>query len=150
MDTIERGVLNLPMEIFEKKGIFETRHMSEIEDDPYNTYFNLNGVLEELKVGLSDAVSDFDRQTLRYLCECVSYRAANLAGAGVAALINRLRRPNITVGMDGSVYKFHPHFGRLMKAAARRLVPNLFDFEMRLSEDGSGRGAALAVAAAVN
>ena len=47
----------------------------------------------------------------------------------------------------GSVYKFHPNFGQKMKATARKLVCNCIDFKMVLSEDGSGRGAALAVAA---
>ena len=83
----------------------------------------------------------------RYLCECVSDRAAKLAGAGVAALANKINRPKLTVGMDGSVYKFHPNFGQKMKATARMLVCNCIDFKMVLSEDGSGRGAALAVAA---
>ena len=94
-------------------------------------------------------VTDFDRRILRYICQCVSFRAANLAGAGVAALANKIGRPRLTVGMDGSVYKFHPSFGRIMKAVARRLTSDHIDFDVVLAEDGSGRGAALAVAAAV-
>ena len=103
------------------------------------------------ELGVDDkSVSDFDRRILRYMCECVSFRAANLAGAGLAALANKLGRPRLTVGMDGSVYKFHPSFGRIMKAVARRLISDNIELEMVLAEDGSGRGAALAVAAAVS
>jgi hypothetical protein len=28
----------------------------------------------------------------------------------VAALLNKMGRRRVTVGMDGSLYKFHPHF----------------------------------------
>ena len=42
--------------------------------------------------------------------QCVAIRAAVLAGAGVAALLNKMSRRHVTVGMDGSLYKFHPHF----------------------------------------
>ena len=149
LDAIEKGIVNLPMNIFCKKGILETRHLSAIEDDERMNFQKMDGVLEELGISAKD-MSYFDRGTLRYLCECVSFRAANLAGAGVAAIANKLRRSKLTIGMDGSLYKFHPHFGRIMKAAARRLICDCTDFNMVLAEDGSGRGAALAVAAATN
>ena len=149
VDGIDKGILTLPTSVFSKKGIFDTRHISEIEDDDPNDYENLNGVLTELGVDTS-SVSDFDRRTLRYICECVSFRAANLAGAGVASLATKIGRPRLTIGMDGSVYKFHPSFGRIMKAVARRLIPDYIEFDIMLAEDGSGRGAALAVAAAAN
>ena len=147
-DAIDKEVLSLPKEVFGKKRIFDTRHISEIESDRINTFQNLDGVLIELGVNI-DSVTDFDRRILRYICTCVSFRAANLAGAGVAALANKIGRPRLTVGMDGSVYKFHPCFGRIMKAVARRLTSDNIDFDVVLAEDGSGRGAALAVAAAV-
>ena len=148
-DGIDKGILNLPKNVFGKKGMFDTRHLSEIEDDKRNEFQNLNGVLNKLGVD-AKSVSDFDRRILRYICECVSFRAANLAGAGVAALANKLGRPRLTVGMDGSLYKLHPSFGRIMQAVARRLISDNIELEMVLAEDGSGRGAALAVAAAVS
>ena len=149
VDAITKHVLNLPMNVFSKEGIFETRHLSEIEDDEPNHYQNLNGVFQELGID-ANSVSNIDRKIVRYICECVSFRAANLAGAGVAALANKLGRPRITVGIDGSVYKFHPNFGRVMKSVARKLICEYIDFDIVLAEDGSGRGAALSVAAAVN
>ena len=148
VDAIDKDVLQFPKDVFEKKGIFDTRHISEIESDRINSFNNLDGVLTELGVETA-SVTNFDRKILRYICQCVSFRAANLAGAGVAALANKIGRPRLTVGMDGSVYKFHPCFGRIMKAVARRLTSDNIDFDVVLAEDGSGRGAALAVAAAV-
>jgi hexokinase len=64
--------------------------------------------------------------------------------------VNKIGRRRITVGMDGSLYKFHPHLSRRLKRVARRLVCDCILFDLVLAEDGSGRGAALAVAALDN
>ncbi len=58
----------------------------------------------------------------------------------------QIKRRRVTVGMDGSVYKFHPTFGKKMRRTVARLVCDCIEFEVVLSEDGSGRGAALAAA----
>jgi len=67
-----------------------------------------------------------------------------LAAAGVTALLNKMRRPRVTIGMDGSLYKFHPYFQQRMELKIRDLVDPSIMFQLALSEDGSGRGAALA------
>ncbi|VDK62549.1 unnamed protein product [Gongylonema pulchrum] len=51
-----------------------------------------------------------------------SFRAAHLCAAGIACLINRIKKPLVTVGVDGSVYRFHPNFGRIMNAKISELV----------------------------
>jgi len=150
VDGIKRGALTgFPLSVFEKPRVFDTRHISAIEDDDRNEFKNMEEALLEIGMTTSQfqSLTAFDKTALRYLCERVTDRAARLAGAGVAALANKINRPKLTVGMDGSVYKFHPNFGRKMKAVTRKLVCNCIDFKMVLSEDGSGRGAALAVAA---
>jgi hypothetical protein len=76
-------------------------------------------VLDEL--GLSHA-TDQDCSNVRYVCECVSRRAAHLVSAGVATLINKMEQENVTVGIDGSVYRFHPHFHDLMTEKIAQLV----------------------------
>jgi len=57
-----------------------------------------------------------------------------------------MNRRRVTVGMDGSLYKFHPHFQDRMAAKIRHLVDPSVSFQLVLSEDGSGRGAGLAAA----
>jgi len=52
------------------------------------------------------------------------------------------------VGVDGSVYRFHPKFHDLMYAKIRELTNDHIQFDLMLSEDGSGRGAALVAAVA--
>jgi len=76
-------------------------------------------VLEDL--GLEEA-SDEDCANVRYVCEAVSRRAAHIAAAGVACLINKMSRPHVTVAVDGSVYRFHPHFHDLMFDQIQKLI----------------------------
>lgn len=52
------------------------------------------------------------------------------------------------VGIDGSVYRFHPKFHTLMVERIRQFVKPEISFDLMLSEDGSGRGAALVAAVA--
>jgi len=134
------------MRAFSRRGCVDTRHLSEIESDPNrNTFEGAKEALAEL--GLAEyAATTFDLKAIRYICECVSARAAALAGAGVASLINKIGSRRVTVGMDGSVYKFHPLFAHRLRRTAARLVCDSIEFDLVLSEDGSGRGAALAAA----
>lgn len=87
--------------------------------DKRGSYVNCRQVLDEL--GLSHA-TDQDCSNVRYICECVSIRAAHLVSAGVATLINKMGQENVTVGIDGSVYRFHPHFHDLMSEKIAQLV----------------------------
>lgn len=51
---------------------------------------------------------------VRQVCGAVSRRAAQLCGAGMAAVVDKIRENrgldhlNITVGVDGTLYKLHP------------------------------------------
>lgn len=128
-----------------KRGKFFTKYVSEIENDAKGKYTNCRDVLAEL--GLRN-VSDQDCENVRYVCSVVSRRAAHLASAGIATLLNRIGEDNVTVGIDGSVYRFHPFFHDLMTEKISQLQNHKFD--LMLSEDGSGRGAALVAAVAAS
>lgn len=127
------------------RGLFFTKYVSEIEADEPGSYTNCRLVLDEL--GLDDA-SDEDCANVRYICECVSKRAAHLVSSGIAMLINKMDEPHVTVGVDGSVYRFHPKFHNLMVEKITQLLKPGLSFDLMLSEDGSGRGAALVAAVA--
>lgn len=71
--------------------------------------------------GLKHATEQ-DYVNIRYICECVSRRAAHLVSAGIATLLNKMNEPVVTVGIDGSVYRFHPHFHNLMMEKIGELV----------------------------
>lgn len=68
-------------------------------------------------------MSDQDCENVRYVCSVVSRRAAHLVSAGIATLLNKISEDNVTVGIDGSVYRFHPHFHDLMTAKISELQP---------------------------
>lgn len=84
-------------DILFKRGQFFTKYVSEIESDKPGTYSYCRDVLDEL--GLEHA-TDEDCANVRYICECVSSRAAHLVSAGIAALINKMDEKSVTVGLD--------------------------------------------------
>jgi len=128
-----------------KPGNFFTKYISEIESDKPGEFNNCRQVLEELC--LID-MTDQDCRDVRYVCEVISKRAAQLAAAGVACLLNKMNEKSVVVAVDGSVYRFHPHFHNMMTETMEELVFPDIKFDLMLSEDGSGRGAALVAAVA--
>ncbi|XP_055838673.1 hexokinase type 2-like [Episyrphus balteatus] len=124
-------------------GSFETKFVSDIESDPNGDFTNCRAILAGL--GIRNATDD-DCSDVRYICECVSKRAAHLVACGLAMLINKIDEPFVTVGVDGTVYRLHPKFKGYMFEKMRQLVKPGIEFDLMLSEDGSGRGAALVAA----
>jgi len=41
---------------------------------------------------------------------------------GLAVIINRINKPNVTVGVDGSLYRYHPRFKRNMEKCMKTVV----------------------------
>ena len=41
---------------------------------------------------------------------------------GIATLLNRINKPNVTVAVDGSLYRFHPLFHDLMTEKINQLI----------------------------
>jgi len=124
---------------------FKTKYISEIESDPKGCFEETRKVLAKLdQVG-----SDDDCQCLKLVVSRVSSRAAHLVSAAIATVLNKMKRPHTTVGVDGSVYRYHPKFHQLMEAKIAELTNPDYKFDLMLSEDGSGRGAALIAAVAV-
>lgn len=81
-------------ELLNTRGRFFTKFVSEIETDKVGSFNYCRDVLEELGLGHA---TDQDCANVRYICECVSSRAAHLVSAGIAALINRMEEPSVTV-----------------------------------------------------
>ncbi|KAL3277181.1 hypothetical protein HHI36_012532 [Cryptolaemus montrouzieri] len=127
------------------RGSFYTKYVSEIESDRPGTYTNCIEILEELGI---KQTTEQDYINVRFICECVSRRAAHLVSTAVAGLLNKMGEKKVTIGIDGSVYRYHPHFHNLMMEKISHLVDPGIVFDLMLSEDGSGRGAALVAAVA--
>lgn len=125
---------------------FGTNYVSLVESDRNGATIQTKWVLNEV-FGINE-VSDEDVRNVQLICQRVSTRAAYLVSAAVAGLLNRMQREHTTVGVDGSVYRHHPHFHNIMVKKIRELTSPEFSFDLMLSEDGSGRGAALVAAVA--
>ncbi|CAH6798398.1 hexokinase-3 [Phodopus roborovskii] len=130
------------------RDIFKTKFLSEIESDSL-ALRQVRAILEDLGLTLT---SD-DALMVLEVCQAVSRRAAQLCGAGVAAVVEKIRENrglqelSVSVGVDGTLYKLHPHFSRLVSATVRKLAPHCTVTFLQ-SEDGSGKGAALVTAVA--
>ncbi|OCT71813.1 hexokinase HKDC1 [Xenopus laevis] len=130
------------------KGIFETKFLSQIESDRL-ALLQVRKILQQL--GL-DSTCD-DSIIVKEVCGAVSTRAAKLCGAGLAAVVDKIRENRglehlkVTVGVDGTLFKLHPHFSRILQETVKKLSPEC-DVTFMLSEDGSGKGAALITAVA--
>ncbi|XP_026683824.1 glucokinase-like [Diaphorina citri] len=68
--------------------------------------------------------------------------------SGTAVLVRRIDRDDITIAVDGSLYKYHPRLKHWLQKYIQLLVPNK-TFRLLLAEDGSGKGAGLASAIAL-
>ncbi|KAK1891612.1 Hexokinase HKDC1 [Dissostichus eleginoides] len=135
-------------EALKTTGIFHTKYLSQIESDRL-ALLQVRSVLQQL--GL-DSTCD-DSIIVKEVCGAVSHRAAQLSGAGVAAVVDKIRENrgldhlDITVGVDGSLYKLHPHFSGVLQQTVNMLAPQC-TVSLLPSEGGSGTGAALTAAVA--
>ncbi|XP_070608289.1 hexokinase HKDC1-like [Erythrolamprus reginae] len=150
IDLTKRGLLfrGQISESLRRRGIFETKYLSQIESDRL-ALLQVRKILQQL--GL-DGTCD-DSIIVKEVCGCISKRAAQLCGAGLAAVVEKIRdnreleHLKTTIGVDGTLYKLHPHFSRILQGTVKELAPQC-DVTFILSEDGSGKGAALITAVA--
>ncbi|XP_054711281.1 hexokinase-2-like [Uloborus diversus] len=143
----EKGLIpqRLPNRVREQ-GSFKSKYVSHIEEDGEGLYPKTKSVL--WKLGFIETPEE-DCEILKRVCRRVSTRAAHLVSAAVATLLNKMQRPETTIGVDGSVYRYHPFFKQIMEEKIADLTDPRYKFKLMLSEDGSGRGAAFVAAAAV-
>ncbi|MEQ2307575.1 Hexokinase-2 [Ameca splendens] len=151
MDYTAKGLLfrGKVSERLKTRGIFETKFLSQIESDRL-AMRQVRSILQHL--GLAGSTCD-DSVLVKEVCSVVARRAAQLCGAGLAALVDKIRQNrnlnqlSITVGVDGTLYKTHPHFSSIMQETLQDLAPQC-EVTFLKSEDGSGKGAALITAVA--
>ncbi|VBB31252.1 unnamed protein product, partial [Acanthocheilonema viteae] len=145
----ENLLFNGDYEPISKPHSFPTKFVSEVEkeilEDEERNFSKTMQILEEIG---TEQVSVADCINVAYVCSLVSTRAAYLCAAGIATLLNRMQKSYVTVGVDGSVYRFHPTFPRMLDEKIQHLIDKNLKYQLMLSEDGSGRGAALVAAVA--
>ena len=63
-----------------------------------------------------ETVSDEDCSALRFVCEMVSRRASFMASAGITALLKMMQYKDVVIAIDGSLFRYHPHFKNIMQS----------------------------------
>lgn len=130
-------------EVLAIKGRFPTKYISEIEFQPHGNHDRCREILKLLQV---QYVSDEDCNNVRFVCECVSRRSANLLAAGLTVLLNRANQEIVSIALDGPIYKFHPYYHSYLMETIRNLTNGDYQFDIILANDGRGRGAAITAA----
>lgn len=127
------------------KHILSGRHLSMLAKDEMSGKFE-----ETIKIMAELNVTCYEERDLEIMIQLSSKvikRSANLAAAGVTALLERLKRNKTVIGYDGSVIKYHPYFVEKLVEKCSQLTPKEYKFEFMESSDGSGIGAAVVAAA---
>uniref|UniRef100_A0A3P8WZI3 Phosphotransferase n=1 Tax=Cynoglossus semilaevis TaxID=244447 RepID=A0A3P8WZI3_CYNSE len=135
-------------EVLQTPEIFQTKFISEIEEEDTGLD-NARRILTQLDLQWDEA----DVRVVRLVCDTVSSRSARLCAAALATIANKMRlnrgldRLQTTVGVDGTVYRKHPNFSEELQLTVRLLAPEC-SITFLVSEDGSGKGAAMVTAVA--
>ncbi|CAO3567673.1 unnamed protein product [Mortierella alpina] len=130
------------------KERFDGAMMGALEGDETA---DLEVIEQHFRASYSLHTSQSDRETIKYICQLISARAARLSAVGIAALIKKrelLSKPNqVIVGIDGSLFNKYPHFREHLEGALNEIF-DAATVKAKISlinaEDGSGVGGAIA------
>ncbi|XP_070160247.1 hexokinase type 2 [Polyergus mexicanus] len=125
-------------------GFLTTDLVSHIEQDSVD---GGNSNTKEVLKKFGIIPDEDDIKVVQYVCEVASNRAALLVSICIASLLDRIDKEQITIAIDGSLYKHHPRLESWMKQYISLLTSGR-QFKLIHAEDGSGKGAALIAAIA--
>ncbi|NQU94606.1 MAG: hexokinase [Candidatus Omnitrophica bacterium] len=133
--------------IFCKSKNFKSEYASAIESDTSGKLSRTNTLLK--KVGIKNSTYA-DRKLLQRVCAIVSRRAARISASAMAAVITKID-PHLsgkhTIAVDGSVYEKHSGFSKKIKSALIEIFKKKASkIKLKLTKDGSGKGAAIIAA----
>lgn len=127
----------------EKHNSFTTTDVSYIESE--NGEIEVHKIFERLGY---EEISKDDVLIIKYICAIASLRGACIVSICLSSLLERMNKPDVTIAIDGSLYKHHPKYHPLMIEFIEKMAPGK-KFKLILVEDGSGKGAGLVAAIAV-
>ncbi|KAI0980947.1 hypothetical protein GJ496_008977 [Pomphorhynchus laevis] len=136
--TFDMGPLNTP-------NTFYSRYVSEIETDRGKRFKKTKSILSSIGIPKPE---DYDCAIVHFVCRLVSKRAAKLLACAVCAVLTKMDKKELTIGVDGSLYRHHPTFMLDVELECNYLLDPSIIYNIALAKDGSGIGAALAAAAA--
>ncbi|KAK7089900.1 hypothetical protein V1264_024988 [Littorina saxatilis] len=130
----------------EKRG-FPTEHVMKIDSDVDKDSLVTRDLLHALEF---DPISEYDCMLVKFVCRIVLRRAAYLAAAALASMVKHVHQRDITVAIDGSLWRAHPRFKEEMKAQAKIFAGPDFNVKFESILDGSEIGAALMTAVSLS
>ncbi|EDW66940.1 hexokinase type 1 [Drosophila virilis] len=118
----------------------EMKSIMAIDSDPPDVYVKAQEVMDKFRMR---NCQERDLATLRFICQTVSTRSAKLVAAGVACLINRMNYANISIAVDGGIYRLYPRYQEVLNKHAAALINPDLKFEITIAQDSPGVGAAI-------
>lgn len=152
------------IQLHDANGLFRGQDVSRLRQAHVVDSSFLATIEEDVSQAMGDISSLFDKQLgikpaphelkiARYMVELIGTRAARLYACGIAAICKKKNIESCHVGVDGSVFNKYSHFRERAAQALREILdwpPDLKDpVTLHSAEDGSGVGAALIAALAV-
>ena len=136
--------------ILRESHILDASFLSIVEEDTSEEHEAVYRLMKE-KLNLESTIPE--RKICRYFVELVGTRSARLYACGIAAICKKRGIQEGRVGVDGAVFHYYSRF-RLRASQALRDIMDWPDgckdpITFQMSEDGSGVGAALIAALAM-
>lgn len=95
-------------------------------------------------------VNEEDLIIIDALFKIIVYRAALLTASGLATIIKKVNKTDCAFAVDGSMFRKHPTYIHDVEMKTKQLIEECSCFRIHLTDDGSGKGAALAAAVAMS
>ncbi|XP_034660859.1 hexokinase type 1 [Drosophila subobscura] len=129
-----------PLEVIDLQWKMEMSALFEIELDPPGVYTKAQEVMDRFRMR---HCKDRDLAAFRYICDTVVSRAAMILAGGVACLINRMQHTQISISVDGGIYRLNPTFAAVLNKYTRLLTDPQYKFEYVVNQESCGVGAAI-------
>ncbi|XP_030375919.1 hexokinase type 1 [Scaptodrosophila lebanonensis] len=124
----------------------EMKSLIAIESDPPGVHTKCQEVMDKFRMR---NCLEKDLACVRYICEVITARSAKLVACGLACFIHKMDYAEISVAVDGGVYRLHPTYSITLNKEALKLVNPSNRFKIIVAEDSAGVGAAIVAGLAV-
>lgn len=152
LGMINEGLFSMPYGFCEKLSttVVSTKELSIILGDDYTQLLQIKNWLADK--GMEETTLE-ERLAVKEVAERITQRSARLVAATYIGIITHID-PSLcrkfTIGIDGSLYEKLPGYPRHIKKALAEVLGDKSDLvTLKLTKDGSGMGAAIAVAIVV-
>lgn len=133
-----------------QKNSIDSLFLSTVEEDKSDALHDIAFILNS---ALNIKAIDYELKVTRYLTELIATRSARLYSCGIAAISKKKGLETCHVGVDGSVFNKYAHFRNRAAQALKEILEWPEDssdpISLHATEDGSGVGAALVAALAM-